>query len=64
MVVKIVTAPISARHIDKRTRDYWITEGLITISGIWPFKKAHLTEKALREGFPNGNIENLLLQNP
>jgi hypothetical protein len=59
---EFIPTPIPARDIDRHTRDYWIAEGLITISGIWPFKKAHLTKKALKEGLPNGCIGDLLFQ--
>lgn len=44
--------PIPARRIEKRLRDYWIADGLIEIRGIWPFQKAHMTAKGLKEGLP------------
>jgi hypothetical protein len=48
----LVMGSIAVRHIDKRLRDYWLAQGLIEISGVWPFQKARLTAKGLEEGLP------------
>lgn len=51
--------PIPARHIDKQLRAYWVAEGLVEIKGFWPFQKAYLTAKALKDGLPNAHPRDL-----